>query len=351
MATSVTFEQESAISPTTLSCRTIQRVPIEKGTSLSKFSSTRSMVLWRDHLIGSYVRAQPRTHGIFLWSMRENYICYFEVCYSFFPSPGALNPNSRQMEFVPHCTKVLDDLLFVTFNVSDGTDWTTAYRCVHIPSLAISTQMPGGCLSLTENAFDVLLPKCIMESHAPGSISYAVTNIYAIPACSPAHPRYCFIIERALGQPQRVEWEVLEVEIDLSIPGPIKVFSRVRKQYTTVQRSTYPLHDNVDDLLLYLPLGHGHLPRAPLSIRFLRVGKPGKERLARLGGVDKLYLSRLSVDRDAGYVTIWAAEDLHGYTRYYSFIWWLDKRKPGSMVYSRTRELISSWSRGLLRRF
>ena len=351
VATLVIFEQENLILPIKLSFRTIQRVPIEKGTYFSNSSYSNQMVVWRDHLIGSFARVQPRTRGLFLWNMKENSVFYFEVCRSFFPSPGALNPNSRQMEFVPHCTKVFDDLLFVAFDISDGTHWTTAYRCIHIPSLVISTQPPGGCLSLTENAFDVLLPKCIMESHAPGSIFYAVTNIYSIPACPPAHPRYCFINERALGQPERVEWEVLEVEIDLSIPGPIKVFSRVSKQYTTVQRSAYPLHDNDNDLLLYLPLGRGGLPRASLSIRLLRVGKPGKGRLARLGGVGKLRLSGLSVDSDAGYVTIWAAEDRQGCARYCSFIWWLDERKPGNMVYSRTRELITSWSRGLLRRF
>ena len=204
MAALVTFEQENLTSPIKLSFRTIQRVPVEKGTSLPNSFSAGPMVLWRDYLIGSFVRARLRTQGLFLWNMKEKSIYYFEVCHTFFPSPSALNPNSRQMEFVPHCTKVFDDLLFVAFDISDGTHWTTAYRCIHIPSLVISTQPPGGCLSLTENAFDVLLPKCIMESHAPGSIFYAVTNIYSIPACPPAHPRYCFINERAWDNPR--EW-------------------------------------------------------------------------------------------------------------------------------------------------
>ena len=349
MATSVTFEQENLTSPIKLSFRTIQRVPIERGTQISNISSSNPMVLWHDYLIGSFARPQPRTRGLFLWSMGENSVFYFEVCHSFFPSLGALSPNSRQMEFVPRCTKVLDDLLFVTFDIFDVTVWTTPYRCIHIPSLVISTQLPGGRLSLTENAFDVLLPKCIMESHATGLIFYVVTNIYCIPACPPARPRYCFIIERALGQPQRVEWEVLEVEIDLSIPGPIKVFSEVSKQYT-MQRPSYQLHDSDNDLLLYLPLRRGGLPRASLSVQFLRVGKPGKGRLVRLRGVDKLRLSGLSVDRDAGYVLMWVADDSHRWRHYYALIWWLDERKPDNTVYSRTRGLITSWSRGLLRR-
>ena len=348
MATSVTFEQETLISQTRLSFRTIQRITIERETYLSRGFSNSQIILWRDYLIGSYVRVQSSAHGIFLWSMTENSVFYFEVCHSFFPSLGALNLNSRQMGFTPLCNKVINDLLFVSFDMLYGPHWTATYRCIHIPSLVISTQLPGGRLSLTENAFAILLPKCIMESRATGSILYVKTNIYYIPACPPAHPRYCVIIERVLRQPQRVEWEVLEAEIDLSIPGPIKVFSRVSKQYTTVQHSAYPLHGRDDDLLLCLPLGRGGLPRASLSIRFLRVGKPSKERLARLGGVDKLCLSRLTVDRDAGYVIISAG---HGCTRNYYFIWWLDKRKPGNMVYLRTRELITSWSRGLLRRF
>ena len=139
------------------------------------------------------------------------------------------------------------------------------------------------------------------------------------------------------------------VEIDLSIPGPIKIFSRVSRQYN-LQRPPYPLRDDSDDLLLHLPLGRGDLPRASLTVQFLRVGKPGKVRVARLGGIDKMRLSGLSVDREAGYIIIWAKEDWPESYRGDSFICWLDERKPGNMVYSRTKELISSWSRGLLRR-
>ena len=147
-----------------------------------------------------------------------------------------------------------------------------------------------------------------------------------------------------------MEWEVFDLEIDLSIPGPIKTFSRVSWQYT-VQRPAYPLYDSDDDLLFYLPLGRGGRPLAPPSIRFLRVGKPDKWRVARLEGVDKMSLNRLSVDRDSGYVIIWAEDDSPQSTPDCSFIWWLDERQPGNMVYSRTKELISGWSRGLKWRF
>ena len=248
------------------------------------------------------------------------------------------------MQFISRCTKVIDDLLFVDADLFAHAHRTTTYRCIHIPSLVISTQLPGGSLSLMRNAFDVLSPKCIMESH--GTVAH--TNICSIPDCPPTHPRYCVIIKRFLVQPRRVDWEVLEVEIDMSIPGPIKTFSRVSRQYTQ-QVITYPLHDNDDGLLLYLPLKRGFQPGTSLSVRFLRVGEPGKVRVARLGGVDKMRLSGISVDRDAGYVIIWAAEDWPQWTRGNSFIWWLDERKAGNMVYSRTRELISSWSRGLRR--
>ena len=253
------------------------------------------------------------------------------------------------MEFAPRCTQVFNDLLFTTRHTSDDTHWNTTYRCIHLPSLVISTRLLGGSLSLTENAFAVLLPKCIMESRPMRLPSVVHSRIYSVPACPPTHPRYCFIITRLLGQSLGMEWEVLEVEIDLSIPGPIKVFSRVSQQYI-VQHPTYPLYDSDNDLLLYLPLGRKGLPCASLSVQFLRVGKPGKERLARLRGVDKLFLYELSVDRDAGYVIIWAADDPPQWNRYCSFICWLDERKQGNMVYSRTRELITSWSRGLLQR-
>ena len=176
------------------------------------------------------------------------------------------------------------------------------------------------------------------------------TEIHSIAACPLTHPRYCFIIRRFLGQSRGVEWDVLEVEIDLSIPGPIKIFSRVGQQYS-VQRPTFLSYDSDGDLLVYLPLGRGDTPSAPLSVQFLQVGKPGKERAARLRGVGEMRLTGLSVDRDAGYVITWAEEDPPRYNRDCAFVCWLDERKPANLVYSRTKKLISSWSRGLLRRF
>ena len=139
------------------------------------------------------------------------------------------------------------------------------------------------------------------------------------------------------------------MEIDLSIPGPIKIFSRVSQQYT-VQHPNLLLHDTDDDLVLYHTSGRAVLSRATFSVQLLRVREPGKVRVARLRGIDKMRVTGIDVDRDAGYVIIWAAKDLGGWTHYYAFIWWLDERKPGNMVHSRTRELITSWGRGLLRR-
>ena len=254
------------------------------------------------------------------------------------------------MECFPRCIKVLDDLLFICLDKPDGAHRYTASRCIHIPSLVVSAQLPGGSLSLTENAFAALLPKYLMELCTTGTPLSVHTNVYSIPACPPTPPRYCFIIQLFMGQVRGVEWEVIEVEIDLNIPGPIKAFSRVGQQYT-LRRPTYPLHDSHDDLLLYLPLGRGGLPRASLSVQFLRVGQPGKGRLARLGGLGKLPLYGLSVDKNAGYVIIWTSKDWPVCTQTRCFIWWLDERKPGTMVYSRTKELISSWTHGLLRRF
>ena len=307
------------------------------------------MVLWRDYLMGSYVRAQSSTRGLFLWSMKENSVFYFEVCHSFFPFPDALNPNARQMEFVPFCYSVVDDLLFIKLDTLKDTRLITAYRCVHIPTLVTSTHLPGGALSLMENAFDVLQPRCVMELRATGSLFSVHTKIYSIPACLPTHPRYRFVIKRFPVEPHEVELEVLEVEIDLSIAGPIKIFGGANRQHT-VHRPAYPFQDSDNDPHLYLQLGREGLARA-LNLRFLRVGKPGKARLVRLGGVDEMYATGINVDRDAGCVIIWTAGhwlwSIHGR----SFIWWLDERKPGNMVHSRTKDLITSWSRGLLGRF
>ena len=255
-------------------------------------------------------------------------------------------------------TKVIDDLLFVKVDQRFNVHWKTTHRCIHIPSLVVSTQLPGGSLSLAENAFAVLQPKCIMESHGAEILGSFHRDVYSIPACRPAHPRYCFIIERYLEPPQAVEWEVLKVEIDLSIPGPIKIFSRfswssrVRPHWQDRRQDpTRLLHDNDNDLLLYLQLGDKFRPSASLGVHFLRVGKPTKTRLARLGGVNNMPLSGLTVDRDAGYVIIRTTNIYYWrWTHDDSYIWWLDERKPANVVYSRTKELISSWSRGLLQR-
>ena len=206
----------------------------------------------------------------------------------------------------------------------------------------ISAQLPGGSLSLTGNAFAALQPK--YELRATGQLAYMHANIYSIPACPPTHPRYCFSICR--DRRQRMEWEVLEVEIDLSIPGPIKTFSRISQQYT-VRRPTNTLHDRDEDILLCFPSGLGCPPRGSLNVQSVKVGTQDKGRLAKLGGVGKLPLCGLLLDKGAGYVIISAAEDWPIGTQIHSFIWWLDERKPRDMVYLRMKELISSWSRGL----
>ena len=348
MATLVTFEQENLFSPITLSFRTIQRISVGKGISLLDNFPRDRMALWRDYLIGTYGRAQHRTCGLFLWNVTENSIFYFEVCHSFFPSPGSLNPNSRQMEFFPQCINVVDDVLFVGL-ISTRRHFTYCY--IHIPSLVISTPLLGGFLSLAENAVFALPPKYSYRGASSNLVGQP--KIYPIPASSPTHPRYCFVIKRCmsqcLGSFRGVEWEVFEVEVDLRTPGPIKIFSRVSSQYRA-QRPTYPLHDSDDDLFLYLPSRWGSRPdHGPPSVRFLRVGKPDTWRVVRFLG-DKMRREGLRVDRDAGYVIIWGREPWGRSTRECCFIWWsVNVRKPGNMA--RTKEWISNWSRGLLRRF
>ena len=131
-------------------------------------------------------------------------------------------------------------------------------------------------------------------------------------------------------------------------PGPIKVISTVSSQYRT-QRPAYQSHDSDDNLFLYLP--PPYQPQfGPSTIRFLRVGKPDTWRVVRFLGAHKMRREGLRVDRDAGYVIIWGRERRRRSSRKCCFIWWsVDVRKPGNMA--RTKELISSWSRGLLQHF
>jgi len=236
--------------------------------------------------------------------------------------------------------KVRDDLLFIKLGII-GVGET--YRCLHMPSLVDAAQLPGGSLDLTEDAFAELLPDYKMETHTPGSIGSLHEEIYAIPSCLPTHPRYCIIFDRVLEHSSKMDWEVFEVEIDLSITGPIKIFSRISRQYN-VPRSTYSFHDGDDDLLLSLPSEGGHIPCVPLSVRFLRVGKPDDWRVATLRGIDKMRVAGLHVDRDAGYIITWVREGWLWWTRECSFIWWIDETKLGPMVHSPVKDLTSGWS-------
>lgn len=248
------------------------------------------------------------------------------------------------MTFVPCCIKVRDDILFLGL-VIPGSSQT--YRCIHLPALVITTQLPGGSLDLTEKVFAPLLPECKMETYTPGSIGSVHEEIYSIPSCLPKHPRYCFIFSRVLEGSKGMDWEILEVEVDLSIPGPIKIFGRVSRQYT-VPRPTYLFHDSDDDLLLSLPSEYGHPPCSSLSVRFLRVGKPDEWRVAKLGSVEKMCLSGLRVDRDAGYIIAWVKEGWLWWTRECSYIWWIAERKSGPMIHSPAKDLTSKWSPGSL---
>ena len=222
----------------------------------------------------------------------------------------------------PCCTKVCDDILFIRLNlVASGT----TYRCIHLPTLVVTTQHPGGSIDLTENAFAPLLPECKFETCANGSVGLVHEEIYSIPSCLPNHPRYCFVLTQYLDSGERTDWEILEVEIDLSIPGPIKIFSRVSRQYTVACPANI-VHHSVDDLLLS---ADDFMFSKPLEVRFLQVGKPDVWRELKLG--KKIYVAGLQVDRDAGCIIVSGSGDLHG-PRGLSFIWWVDDRKPGAVV-------------------
>jgi len=208
-----------------------------------------------------------------------------------------------------------------------------------MPTLVTLAQLPGG--SLMENG---LPPECKMEIQLGwfnGPNRPIHEEIYSIPACLPTHPRYCFIVERRLRGYQGKFWDIFKVEIDLSIPGPIKGLSGVCQWSSAVPRGTYVDHCSDDDVLLTLPSVHGIIPCAPLSIRFLRVGTPDDWRAVNVRGMDKMRLSGLHVDRHAGYIIAWVEEGRSRWARECSFIWWIDERKPD--------DLISRWSRRLLR--
>ena len=222
----------------------------------------------------------------------------------------------------PRGIKVCDDILFIRLVLSTSG---AIYRCIHLPTLVVTAQLPGGSIDLTENAFAPLLAECKFETCAKMSVESVHEEIYSIPSCLPNHPRYYFILTRYLDNGERQDWEILEVEVDLSIPGPIKIFSRVSRQ-CIVAHSTNMFHHSIDDLLLS---ADDFMFSKPLEVRFLQVGKPDVWRELKLG--KKIYVDGLLVDRDAGYIIASGSEDIFG-RRGLSFIWWVDDRKLGAVV-------------------
>jgi len=233
------------------------------------------------------------------------------------------------------CIKVCDDLLFVRI---DSSTSSTTYRCIHLPTLVATAQLPGGSIDLTENAFAPLLPECKLETRTKGLFDSVHEEIYSIPSCLPKRPRYCFIVTRLLGSGKAEDWEIFEVEIDLCIPGPIKIFSRVSRQYTVARPTNFYLNNhNVDDLLLSVG---AFTFFQPIKVRFLQVGKPDVWREVKLGGVNKTIclLAGLHVDRDAGYIIALGSEGILC-PQALSFIWWIDDRKLDAVVQRRTGHL------------
>jgi hypothetical protein len=250
------------------------------------------------------------------------------------------------MTLIPYFIKVSDDILFVKLKVpgSHQTYPCQTYRCIHLPTLVITTQLPGGSVDLTENAFAALLPECKMETCTVSSVGSIGEEIYPVPSCHPKHPRYYFIFTRVLEGSKGMDWEIFGVEVDLIIPGPIKIFGRVSRQYA-VPCPTILSRESIGDLLLSFPSEHDDTPCSPLSVRFLQVGKLDGWRVVKLQGVNGMNLYSLHVDRDAGYIIAWVGD---GWFEEYSFIWWIDDRKPGAVVHLPAKDLASGWVFGRL---
>jgi len=242
------------------------------------------------------------------------------------------------MTYYPSRIKICDDILFIKLH----RDTSATYRCIHLPTLVVTAQLPGEPIDLTENAFSPLPPECKLEAY--GSVR---DEICSIPSCLPKHPRYCFILTRYLENGEVKYWEILEVEIDLSMPGPIKIFSRVSRQ-NNVACPANIFHHSVEDLLLSVPVanGHGYINFSSLKVRFLQVGRPNGWREVKLEIEGKKKLAVLHVDRDAGYITASVKEGWDERSQACYFIWWIDVRKPGA--YGTVKDLSSGWSHGPL---
>ena len=242
------------------------------------------------------------------------------------------------MSDLPSRIRVRDDLLFMKF-LLPGPYINATYCCIHMPSLVVSIQIPGEMVDL---AFSRLPKEGKMVIDTLGTMGSINEQIYPSPSNTSAHPRYYFVLERNFESYIKMVSEVLTIEIDLSVPGPIKAFGRVVQEYT-VPNQIRRFRAANDDVQLFFPFFYGDTPRVPPIVRSWGLGSRDAGRVANVEGIEEMRLDGVFVDRDAGYILAWVREGSLSWARDSAIIWWFSPTHTASPI----KRLLSGWSQKL----
>jgi len=157
-------------------------------------------------------------------------------------------------------------------------------------------------------------------------------DIYAIPhdagttgpMSTTAYPKYRFVLFYS-----HLSWDIFDVELDLTVPGPLKPFRSVKHHSTTPGPGIrFSLNASDGDLLVVFTL----CDSTPTLVNIRSFSPTFEEsdgecwRVGRVEGLEKLVWSWLYIDRAAGYLLTSVDVGPGGVegVRPCPFIWWFD---------------------------
>ena len=242
------------------------------------------------------------------------------------------------MSFRPLRLKVREDILFVIMDRKPGSSFAKTCHCIHLPLLIHHAFVDS---ALPKRATTKLFEFSEGEGGSERWFSSS-EDIYAIPhdagttgpMSTTAYPKYRIV----LSYPH-FSWDIFDVELDLTVPGPLKPFRSVRHYRTRPGPDIQYSIDSLDGDLLVLST---FCTSAPTLFNVRSFSPTFEEsdsecwRVGRVEGLDRLLWSWLYVDRAAGYflasvdVGPGSGEGFH--VQPCPFVWWFDWVSSGEDI-------------------
>lgn len=133
-----------------------------------------------------------------------------------------------------------------------------------------------------------------------------------------AYPKFRFVLSYS-----STSWDVFDVELDLTVPGPLKPFQSIKHHSRTLSPDVRTCIDGSDGDLVVLFTISVSPPRC-INVRSfshtLEESDSQGWRVAQVEGLNRLVWSWLYVDRTAGYLLMGPGGDGNGQAH----IWWFD---------------------------